>query len=413
MAESTAVTCGTLIDGLSDEPRSDMVVLIEEEEIREVRPVEDTDLTAYTVKNHSKEVVIPGLIDAHLHLKGWPSMDQSDFLRYDIAAGAARATVDCRKLLEAGFTTVRDVDSRTGLGLRRAVKEGSIPGPRIHTSHRAIYQTGGHGDVHYLPYEWVDEWNPYDPALCDGADECRKEARKRIRDGVDLIKIGTTGGVLSEKDHPGQSQMTDDEIAAITQEAHRVDIPVAAHAQGAEGIKNALRNGVDTIEHGIYLDQEGIELLLETGGTLVPTLAIVHRIVEHGDEHGIPEFGLKKAAAAFDAHVDSVKRAHDAGVNIALGTDFCGPELIPHGDNAEEAELYVEAVGMSEMASIKAATSAAARTLKQPTVGAIEPGRYGDLVVLNENPLSDISALRNAVSTVYKGGESILEGSKE
>lgn len=203
--------------------------------------------------------------------------------------------------------------------------------------------------------------------------------------------------------------MTDDEIAPITQEAHRVGLPVAAHAQGAEGIKNALRNGVDTIEHGIYLDQEEIDLLLETGGSLVPTLAIVHRVVEYGEEHGIPEFGLNKATEAFDAHVDSVKRAHDAGVNIALGTDFCGPDLIPHGENAEEAELYVEAVGMSEMESIKASTSGAARALKEPTVGAVEPRRYADLVVLDDDPLSDISALRNAVSTVYKDGKQINE----
>jgi len=324
------------------------------------------------------------------------STDQSDYLEYDVAAGAARATVDCQKLLRAGFTTVRDVDSRTGLGLRKAVKEGSINGPRIHTSHRAIYQTGGHGDAHYLPYEWVKEWNPYGPALCDGADECRKEARKRIRNGVDLIKIGTTGGVLSEKDHPNQSQMTDDEIAVITQEAHRVGIPVAAHAQGAEGVKNALRNGVDTIEHGIYLDQEGIDLLLETDGTLVPTLAIVHRILENGEEHGIPEFGLQKAADAMEAHVDSIKRAYEAGVRVALGTDFTGPELVPHGENAEEAELYVDEVGMSEIDA-----------LKEPNVGAVEPGRFADLVVLDADPLSDIGALRDSAKTVYKGGQSV------
>jgi len=408
MATPTAIACGTLIDGVSDEPLRDAVILIEDETVQDIKQREDVDLSEIEVRDHSDKVVMPGLIDAHLHLKGWPSMDQSDYLEYDLAAGAARATIDCQKLLEAGFTTVRDVDSRTGLGLRRAVEEGSISGPRIHTSHRAIYQTGGHGDAHYLPYEWVDEWNPYGPALCDGADECRKEARKRIRDGVDLIKIGTTGGVLSEKDQPGHSQMTDDEIAAITQEAHRVGLPVAAHAQGAEGIKNALRNGVDTIEHGIYLDEEGIDLLLETDGTLVPTLAIVHRILENGEEHGIPEFGLRKAADAMEAHIDAVKRAHEAGVRVALGTDFCGPDLIPHGENAEEAELYVDEIGMSEMEAIKTATSAAAETLKEPAVGAVESGRFADLVVLDANPLSDIGALRDSVRTVYKGGQPVV-----
>lgn len=405
MGNRTALICGTLIDGLADDPIDDAVVLVEAGQILEVSQREDVDVSDLDVRDHSDGVVLPGLIDAHLHLKGWPSMDQSDFLRYDVAAGAARATVDCRNLLEAGFTTVRDVDSRTGLGLRRTVEEGAIPGPRIHTSHRAIYQTGGHGDVHYLPYEWVEEWNPYDPALCDGADECRKEARKRIRDGVDLIKIGTTGGVLSEKDHPEHSQLTDAEISAITQEAHRVGLPVAAHAQGAEGIKNALRNGVDTVEHGIYLDSEGIDLLLETDGTLVPTLAVLHRILENGKEHGIPDFGLRKAEEAMEAHIDAVERAYEAGVRIALGTDFCGPDLLPHGENAEEATLYVEEVGMSEMDAIRTATSAAAETLKQPAVGAVKQGRYADLLVVNSDPLDDINVLLEEPTAVYKSGD--------
>jgi imidazolonepropionase-like amidohydrolase len=408
MSEKSAIVCGTLIDGLSDEPRSDTVVVCEGDRIVEVTPQEEFDANGAEVVDHSGETVLPGLIDAHLHLKGWPSMDQSDYLSYDVAAGAARATVHLEQLLEAGFTTVRDVDSRTGLGLRTAVEEGAIRGPEIHTSHRAIYQTGGHGDAHFLPYEWVKEWNPYDPALCDGVDECRKEARKRIRDGVDLIKIGTTGGVLSEKDHPGQSQMTDDEIAAVTQEAHRVGIPVAAHAQGAEGIKNALRNGVDTIEHGIYIDDEGIEMLLETDGVLVPTLAIVDRICEHGVDHGIPEFGLKKAREAREAHFDAVRRADAAGVTIALGTDFVGPDLVPHGENADEAVLYVEECGMDPMDAIKAATSEAAKALKQQDVGAIEPGRAANLVALEADPLSDIRALTDSIGTVYKHGERVI-----
>lgn len=406
MADQTIVHCGTLIDGLANDPISDAAVTIEDGRVVNVDPIEDVD-DGDGVIDHSGETVIPGMIDAHLHLKGWPSMDQSDYLSYDVAAGAARATVHLRRLLDAGFTTVRDVDSRTALGLRTAVEEGSIPGPRIHTSHRAIYQTGGHGDAHYLPYEWVDQYNPYDPALCDGADECRKEARKRIREGVDLIKIGTTGGVLSEKDHPNHSQMTDDEIAAVTQEAHRVGIPVAAHAQGADGIKNALRNGVDTIEHGIYIDDEGIEMLNEAEGILVPTLAIVDRICEVGADHGIPDFGLEKAREAREAHFDAVRRAYDAGATIALGTDFVGPELVPHGENAVEAVLYVEECGLDPMDAIKTATSEAAKTLKERNVGAVEAGRFADLVVLDRNPLDDVRAIQDDVTAVYKSGQRV------
>ncbi len=405
MVERTAIHCGVLIDGVADEPIHDGTVLIEDGVIVDVGPRESVETKDAEVVDHTSETVMPGMIDAHLHLKGWPSMDQSDYLTYDVAAGAARATLQLQDLLSAGFTSVRDVDSRTGLGLRKAVNEGSVDGPRVYTSHRAIYQTGGHGDVHYLPYEWVKEWNPYDPALCDGADECRKEARKRIRDGVDLIKIGTTGGVLSEKDHPHQSQMTDEEISAITQEAHRVDIPVAAHAQGAEGVKNALRNGVDTIEHGIYLDEECIELLNETGGVLVPTLAIVNRICEHGADYGVPEFGLEKARDALEAHIESVRRAYEADVTIAMGTDFVGTELIPHGENAEELVLYVDEVGMSPMDSIKTATANAAQTVPDADIGTIEEGKRADLTVLSRNPLSDITAVQDAISAVYKSGQ--------
>ncbi|MFB6154788.1 MAG: amidohydrolase family protein [Haloferacaceae archaeon] len=401
------IDCGTLIDGVSDEALDEHRIVVDDGEILEVGPTADVDAPAdATHVDHTGETVIPGLVDAHLHLGGNRSMDPFDWLKDSSELGTARATADLRKLLSAGFTAVRDVGSDTGLALRAAVEEGSIPGPRVYTSGQSISQTAGHGDNHYLPYQWVAGEEGIS-SLADGEDECRKEARKRIREGVDLIKIMTTGGVLSEKDAPDQSQFTDAEIRAFTEEAHRVGIPVASHAQGGPGIKSALRNGVDTIEHGFYLDEEAIDLMKETDATFVPTLAIMHRLVTLGSDHGVPDYGLEKARTARDAHFDAVKRAYEADVPIALGTDFLGPELVPHGENAMEAELFVEEVGMSEMDAIRAGTSVAARTVPDDDLGAIEAGNRADLVALDGNPLDDISVLREGVNAVYRGGEAV------
>ena len=388
-----------LIDGVSDEPWHDAAILVEDGRVSAVG--DRGDFGAETRYEH--DVLMPGLVDAHLHLAGTRSMDVMRWVVEDVPTMTARATADCRRLLAAGFTSVRDVGSATGLGLRTAIEEGEIPGPRVHTSGRAISQTAGHGDSHMLPLEWVQEGSPL-ASLADGADECRKVARERIREGVDCLKVMTTGGVLSEKDSPEQSQFTDAEISAMTEEAHRVGIPVASHAQGAPGIKSALRNGVDTIEHGFYLDEECIDLFRETGATFVPTLSIMHRIVNHGDDHGVPEWGLRKSREASEAHYDAVRRAHEADVPIALGTDFIGPDLVPHGENALEAELFVERVGMTEMEAIRAGTSVAARALGNDEIGAVEAGRHADLVALGGDPLEDVAALRD-VERVYRGGE--------
>nr|WP_276303760.1 amidohydrolase family protein [Halomarina sp. PSR21] len=286
------VDCGTLVDGIADEPRYDARVVIEDGRVAAVGPRDEVEAVGERVEH---DVVIPGLVDAHVHLAGVRTMSPMDWAREDVATMTARATADLRRLLAAGFTSVRDVGSAAGLGLRTAVSEGVIPGPRIHTSGRAFSQTGGHGDSHFLPYEWSRSRAGLSE-IVDGPDECRKGARRRIRDGVDCIKIMATGGVLSEKDAPDQSQYTAAEIRAFAEEAHRVGIPVAAHAQGAPGIKNALRNGVDTVEHGFYVDDEAIDLLLETDATFVPTLSIVHRIVAEGADHGMPEWGCGRPA---------------------------------------------------------------------------------------------------------------------
>jgi imidazolonepropionase-like amidohydrolase len=397
------VDCGTLVDG-DGRVLEDARFRIEDGRVTEAGPREEVAAEGNRI-DHSGEVVVPGFVDAHVHMQGLRTMDPRDWVLADVAACAARASVDCRRLLEAGFTSVRDLGSTVALGLRAAVESGDLPGPRIYTSGRSISQTGGHGDAHFLPYEWAEAGGLGIAELADGPDECRKTARKRIREGVDCLKIMTTGGVLSEKDDPAQSQFTDAEIRAFTEEAERVGIPVASHAQGTAGVLAALENGVDTIEHGFYLDSEAIERLLETDATLVPTLAIMSRIVEEGADHGVPEYGLRKTEAAFDAHVESTRSAHEAGVPIATGTDFAGPELIPHGENALELELLVEEIGFSPVEAVEAATGVAGRTVPDD-VGILTPGAHADFVVLGSDPRDGIGAVRD-VETVYRAGEAV------
>lgn len=346
--------------------------------------------------------IVPGFVDAHVHLQGARSMDIEQWMAVPGSLSAARATADLRALAGAGYTSVRDLGSSVGLGLRAAVAAGEVPGPRVFTSGQAISQTGGHGDVHGAAYERVEDGTPLS-TLADGADDCRLEARKRIRDGVDCLKVMTTGGVLSERDTPDVRQFTDEEIRAMTREADRVGIDVAAHAQGTDGILAALENGVSTIEHGFYLDEDCVELLEARDATFVPTLSIMHRITENGEEFGVPEWGLRKSREAREAHLESVQRAYDAGVPIATGTDFMGPELVPHGDNALEMELLVEKVGMSEMEALQAGTRVAARTLPREDVGTLAAGNRADFAVLDGDPLMDIAAVRDVHRTYVDG----------
>lgn len=402
------IDAGRVIDGTGDEALDDGRIVVDDEgRIDAVGPAED--LSVPTDADHvayPEKTIVPGLIDAHLHLQGNRSMDMMDWVTDSDALSAARATADLRALAASGFTSVRDAGSTTGTALRQAVEEGDVPGPRVFTSGQALSQTGGHGDVHSLPFEWVESGGASISTLADGPTECRREVRKRLREGTDLIKIMTTGGVLSERDEPDQTQFTEAEVSAIVEEAHRAGRPVASHAQGTPGIKLALENGVDTIEHGFYIDDEAIDLFIETGAVFVPTLAIMHRIVEQGADYGVPDHALEKASAAAEAHVDSTRRAYEADVPIATGTDFLGPELVPHGENALEAELLVEKIGMDESEALAAATGVAAEALPTDHVGTLEAGKDADFAVIDGHPHDDISVLR-AVTATYKTGEQI------
>ena len=405
--------CGTLIDGLADEPLHDARVVVDEGRIVDVGTRERIDVSRNaTHVDHSNETVIPGLIDAHLHINGWRSLRPFDMTTLDIVTATARATDDLRSLLAGGFTSVRDCGGPTGLGLRQAVAEGSIPGPRVYTSWKSFSQTAGHADAHFLPYEWVTgdgdgaiTGKMQGNVLTDGVDEARKEVRKHLREGVDLIKIMTSGGMLSEKDHPDQPHYTEAEIATFTEEAHRWGIPVASHAEGTEGINRALRNGVDTIEHGIGIDGESIRLFEDTGAILVPTIQAIYRNAVAPPESDVPEWSREKSKAAHEEHIESAKRAYEAGVPIAHASDCGGTEQHPLGTHLE-FEILVDKVGLSEMEAIQSGTSVAARALADDDIGALEAGRHADLVALESNPLNDIGALES-IDAVYKGGEPV------
>ena len=396
------VACGTLFTG--NEVVDDGRIAVADGRVVDVGPRDAVEAPGDRV-DLSDEVVTPGFVDAHLHLKGARSMNPMDWVADDTALSAARAVADAERLLDAGFTTVRDVGSDVAIGVRDAIAAGEVDGPRVFTSGLSISQTGGHGDLHMLPHDWVADGAGISE-LADGADACRTVARKRARQGADLLKIMTTGGVLSEKDSPQDAQFTDAEVAAMVEEAHRVGMPVASHAQGSSGIKRALENGVDTIEHGFHLDDECLDLFLETDATFVPTLAIMHRIVTDGEDHGVPDHGLRKSRTAQAAHYEAVTRAHEAGVPIATGTDFIGPALVPHGENALEMELLVEEVGFSVEEALASATTVAGRTVPDDAVGGLSTGNYADFLVLDADPREDLGALR-AVERVYRDGERV------
>jgi len=411
-----AIKNGNLIDGTGAEKVANRFILIEESKIIDIileknRSEEEIIIPPDTLLiDASGKTIMPGLIDAHLHLLGIRSMEPVQWALDSSALRAARSVTDANKLIEAGFTSVRCAGSDVSIYIKKAIDEGTIVGPRIIASHKIITQTGGHGDTHELPLDWAKSSNTLG-RIADGVDECRRAVREQIREGAGVIKICTTGGVLSEKGGPAQAQFTEEEITAMTTEAHRVGIKVMAHAQSPEGIQNAIRNGVDTIEHGIYLDDETIQMMLASHSIVVPTFAIVNAIVTKGAEAKVPEYGLRKAKAAHKEHIKSITLAYQAGVKIALGTDFCGPDLIPHGENAVELEIYVNQLGMTPMEAIVCATKVGAEALGiEKMLGTLEKGKIADILIIDGDPLENISILQKKenISVVMKNGQIVV-----
>ena len=350
----------------------------------------------------SGRTLLPGLFDTHVHvmiehIDLWRLVQTPFSYRFYQAIGNLRAT------LGIGITTVRDAGG-ADLGLKRALQDGLIAGPRVQLSISMLSQTGGHGDG-WMPSGNRVQLFPSHPglprAVCDGVDEVRRTVREMVRSGAEVIKCATTGGVMSPRDKPEHTGFSPEELDAMVAEARGHGLEVMAHAQGTVGVKNALRAGIRSIEHGIYLDDEAIELMLEKGAWLVPTLMAATGVVKAAQAGvSIPDESLRKALAVIDAHRDSFRRAVDAGVRVAMGTDS---GVTPHGDNLEELQLMAEN-GMSPEQVLAATTSAAAELMGlREELGTIEPGKRADLVVVDGDPY-DFASLKDRIAAVYQDG---------
>ena len=403
-AAKTLVYCGTLIDGVSDAPRREVSVVVDGDRIVDVLPGYVAPGAGDTVLDRRAETVMPGLIDLHTHLtfEVTPKSYTEGFFMGP-ADYALRATVFARRTLDAGFTTVRDLGDtgNVSIALRNAVNQGLVVGPRIFTAGKSIATTGGHAD----PTNSFNEQYQGDPGpregVINGADAARKAVRQRYKDGSDLIKITATGGVLSLAANGRNPQFTEEEIRAVVETAHDYGFTVAVHAHGPEGMKRAIRAGVDTIEHGTYMDEEAMRLMKEHGTYYVPTITAGRYVAEKAKEEGYyPAIVRPKAIAVGPVIQDTFAKAYRAGVKIAFGTDT---GVSPHGQNAQEFAYMVEA-GMPPMVAIKCATSEAAKVLRQEKdLGSVEKGKFADLVGVPGDPLTDINLLRR-VSFVMRAG---------
>jgi imidazolonepropionase-like amidohydrolase len=401
-----ALTGGKIIDGSGAPPQQNGAVLVRGERIEAVGPAGAVGIPPQAeVIDATGQTVMPGLIDGHLHLLGIKSMNQVTWIVDPPHLRGMRAVMDTWRLIDAGFTTVRDCGGLLALYLKQAIAEGSVIGPRIVAAGMALSQTAGHADWHFVPKEWGER--ALLGRVADGVAEVRRAAREQLREGADFLKIMTTGGVMSEKDAPTASQYSMEEIRAFVEEARNAGVRTATHAQGTQGIKNALLAGVDSIEHGFYLDDECIELMLAQGAFLVPTFAVLQAILTKGPEAGVMESSLKKARQVQQVQTQAFRRAYDAGVKCGLGTDYLSDPTSPMGGNAIELQMYVEKADLSPLEAIVCATRNNAELLGlADDLGTLEPGKLADLILVDGDPLEDIAVLRDRarIARVFKGG---------
>jgi imidazolonepropionase-like amidohydrolase len=379
---------GILYDGTLERPRRNVDIVIKDGFVSEIR-----NATESVTPDSSAACVTPGMVNAHVHLVGSGEPNTMDTVALTNNNQKMLMSVsNAAKSLRAGVTTVRDLGSLAGMAqaVRDAINAGSIPGPRIRAAGHALCMTGGHG------------W--FIGRQIDGPWDARKAVREELFAGADCIKVIATGGVLTKGAVPGNAQLLPEELEAAISEAHRHGLRVASHAIGTEGIKNALRAGIDSVEHGHMLDDEAIELFLARDVYLVPTLAAPACILEHIHEGSQPPWVIEKAERVNEAMMRNIRRAYEAGVKIAGGSD-AGTPFNDHDNYAYEVELMHRLLGMTPQQALHAATSVAAELVGLHK-GTLAPGEPADLLLLASDVGEDIRALREP-QAVMKAGMTI------
>ncbi|MGA7921843.1 MAG: amidohydrolase family protein [Candidatus Acidiferrales bacterium] len=396
-----AIHAGKVLDVRTGKYVSDQIIWVEGDRIKEIGKASEISSrfpAGAKAIDLSNVTVLPGMIDCHTHLTMTPYDSGPAGLRKSYPRQALVGARNARVTLEAGFTTVRNLGANgySDIALRDAINAGDVPGPRMLASGPALSITGGHGDNNFLApqYNWSDD------GVADGVEGVALKVREDIKYGADIIKFMATGGVLSEGDNPALAQYSPEEMKAIVDTAHGLGRKVAAHAHGAAGIKYAVLAGVDSIEHGSYINDEDIQLMKEHGTYLVPTVYLEDWLMENLQTLGLTPNMMEKAKMVLPIAQEHLSHAFKEGVKVAFGTDAA---VYPHGLNAHEFGKMVS-MGMTPLQSIQAATVNAADLIGwTDRVGTIEPGKFADIIAVQGDPLADVQVLEN-VRFVMKGG---------